>query len=141
LKKTPIRPLVVMDQRTCNPTREIYHLRMGNDRMLIGFNESQKVYFSRELEVGKGMVFLTGRTPHGSLSVPGEECLASGSCTAEEVEEKSLEEIKMLWKANQTHQWTRESLEMRCVILVFPERFLEITILFVSGLLFMKLFW
>ena len=110
LKDAIIRPLILMDMSSLNERQNVYQHKNGNDMFLIGYNESQKFFF-RKSEFGKAAIFFTGRTPHASASIPGEDCLAKQgrNCKHEIVRKYGFENLQ-----------SRESIEMRCVILLFP---------------------
>ena len=116
LRPSPIRPLVLMDRRTA---QLIYRHRNGNDILLAGAHPAQRYYFAPTVAPGRAFVFFTGKTPHASASVPGEECLGrNGPCPA------ATAELRALLLRNKSSEWTRESVEMRCAMLVVDERWL-----------------
>ena len=134
LKESPIRPLVLMDRRTLKmPFRHSW----GNDIILIGHHPDQKYYFSPSMPPKSAFVFLTGFTPHTSASVPGEHCLLARNNTHEPCP-MATREIRNLLEVGNFSDWVRESLEMRCAILVFSEQYLLYMAICLSVLIIAK---
>jgi hypothetical protein len=116
-----VRPLVVVDTQSVSWDEHVYRHSNGNDLMLLGFAESQRIYYKPRMRLGEAAVFLTGATPHSSASLPGEECL-SKSCNLTESEIDP--DVRHLLTNVSRDQWRRESLEMRCAVLVISENVL-----------------
>mmetsp|Transcript_5399 Transcript_5399/g.7050 ORF Transcript_5399/g.7050 Transcript_5399/m.7050 type:complete len:456 (-) Transcript_5399:243-1610(-) len=84
--KTPrMRPLAVMDVRTVNP---LYTLRyranstrnaggkigsFQSDRLMTMYHKGQDWYWNSNMTFGDALVFYTGRNPHTSFTIPGED--------------------------------------------------------------------
>jgi hypothetical protein len=130
-----IRPLVIVDTQSASRAEQVYRHSNGNDLMLLGFAESQRVYFKPRMRLGEAAVFLTGGTPHSSASLPGEECL-SGPCnlTIEEIDP----DVRHVLANVSRDLWRRESLEMRCAGLVIPEIALLVVALALAAVTFWK---
>ena len=130
LKSSPIRPLVLMDRRSLQ--RPIRH-SWGNDIILIGASAEHRYFYAPITTPGTAHVFLTGYTPHSSISVPGEECMSLANCST------ARPEIWQLIKDGNRSDWVRESLEMRCAVIIVPEWIISRAIFALTAILFTRL--
>jgi hypothetical protein len=88
LMTSPIRPLAFADIRTMNATHMLRYRAnstknaggrngsFSSDRMMALHHHEQKWYYNSGIEFGDAFIFSTGRTPHSSFSLPGEDALS-----------------------------------------------------------------
>lgn len=130
-----------MDIQSLSPAN-VLHVTNGNDLKLVSFNRSQRVYFKRRMRFGEAAVFFSGLTPHrlsskalhstiffvlkksllnknSSTSLPGEACLLNQTLCDNAAADP---DVLYLLKNVSSKAWKRHSMEMRCLVLVFPER-------------------